>query len=162
METHEARPRRRSARWWQRATGVLPVTIVLALALGVSAFLVPSVREQLRLSTTRIPESYVALYAEKGTTTSVDTACVARDRRVPVLFYLRPHGNAPASISYEVTLRSAAHVFDTVNGSVRTAGYAGAIPLRQVLKAPPGRGWVITVRLTRTGQTLALHCRIHP
>ena len=131
-----------SPRWYQRA---LPVTGVVLVVLAVAALLVPGLRHQVALSTTREPQPYVELYFSQGR----PAAQVACGRQVR--FTVVSHLENERRLGYRVT----AGAGPEKQGTVRLRpGQA-----RQV-RVPVSAGGAhrVTVRLPATDQHLLVHC----
>jgi hypothetical protein len=142
-------------RWFQR---VLPVTAVVAVLIALGALLVPSFRDQLRLSTSREHQPYVELYFARSTAPDGQAVCTIKGGSARVRFVVASHLDKREAVAYRVA------VIPTARGA-RAQRRAGAVRVSPgndvaVLKsfALPGKGYTVSVRLPALGQQLRAHC----
>lgn len=144
-------------RWFQR---VLPVLAIGVAVVALAALLVPAVRDELALSTSRQPERYVALYFPRSATTGAPVTCVHRGGKVRVRFAVASHLERRAAVAYRVTV-------NPYEKGLRLRSRTGATPVspsttvltRERLALPRGRGYTVSVSLPAFDQRLRAHCR---
>jgi hypothetical protein len=149
-----------SVRWFQR---VFPVTVIGLLLIGVLALVAPPFRDQLRLSVTREPESYVDLYfaaAAPGTLEGGQATCVRRGSDVVVDFVVRSHLAAAEQVPYSVTVAPATQGPGTRSGAGKVRLSPGrSAAVRELIAFPPRvRRYVVTVSLPGRQERLRARC----
>ena len=148
-------------RWWQRT---LPVVGVVVVLLAVASLLSSTVREQIGLSASRKPTSYVELFfatanARPG---GVEVACRTSGRQAAYSFALVSHLQRRTSVDYRVSVQP------LKKGAFRAKRTERALPVspgrtvlvRHRLGVPASKAYVVTVTLPGfDDQTIRARCR---
>lgn len=148
-------PASRGPRWYHR---VLPTTALgVAVVVG-AALAVPGFRDQLALSVTHRPESYVELYFGAPAVPVRPTGCVRHGRSALVVFTVTSHLRDDASLPARVVVDPA--------GPGRALHRNGKLPLapgqarevRVPFQVAPAKAYRVAVDLPSLGQSLRAHC----
>jgi len=151
QETPDAAPR-----WFQR---VLPVTGLVILVLVLATLLVPSFRDQVKLSVSRQSQPYVELYFARSAGPVAQIVCQRRGPAVGVRFTIASYLERAQAVAYRVSV-------DPVGKgqrALRRAGSARTFPgkpteVRKVIALPRGTAYTVSVSLPAFGQQLRAHC----
>jgi hypothetical protein len=148
-----------SVRWFQR---VVPVSVLGLVLIGVLALLAPPFRDQLRLSVTREPESYVDLYfaaVAPGTLEGGQATCVRRGRDVVVDFVIRSHLADTEQVAYAVTVEPAKTDLRTRRGTGKVrVGPGESVSVHESMALPQRARYVVTVSLPGRQERLRARC----
>jgi len=142
--------------WYLR---VVPTTALALVVLGLLVLLVPGVRDQVRLSTTRLPGDVVELYFPPRAADGVERACVRHGAHVRVGFVLVSHFERATRLGYRVAFDPDAAGVRTVRrtaGTLAQPGTAKSVAVR--LAAPRSGGFTVTVSLLDRAQDIRVHC----
>jgi hypothetical protein len=150
---HEDAPA--ASRWFQR---VLPLSAVVVALIALAALVSPAFRDEVRLSTSRQAQPFVALYFAR-TTDGAQLVCSRKGRSVRVLFDVASHLEKQRPLAYQVSVASTAKGAKAQRkaGSVQPA--PGAISrVQQGFVVPRHEGYTVSVRLPALDQQLRAHC----
>jgi hypothetical protein len=142
--------------WYQR---VVPATTAVLAVVALAAALLPGVRHQLVLSTTRQPDSYVTLYFPQQMVQSTQTACRRQGSSVRVRFAVESHLSSGQDVSYQIRVDPAGPL-----PARRQAGTTSLAPGQKVVVTRAFRvrartPYDVHVRLPERDQQLRLHCQ---
>ena len=139
-------------RWFQRA---LPVTGLVLLLVGLAALLLPAVRDQVAVSTTRQDQPYVELFFTQ--TRPVEDSMCGRAGPGEVRFTVASHLEEQRRLAYRVVVAPADGEPRTTRGTLRVA--PGDIRrVRAQLLTPTTQDYTLTVRLPALDQQIRAHC----
>jgi hypothetical protein len=127
------------------------VTVVVLALVALAALTLPGFREQLVLSTSHRPQPYVELYFAR-TPAGTQAVCTSRGGSVRVRFAVTSHLGEERRLDYDVTVGGRSKAGSTRVPPGRTA------EVTRSFARPPGRGYVVSVRLPDVDQQLRAHC----
>lgn len=152
-DAQERRPVKPSP-WFHR---VLPVTGLLAVLVALGALVLPGFRDQVALSTSRQPESYVELYFPRTTPTGAPATCLRRGDSVLVRFVVASHLASPEALGYRVRVKARGDAVLRRTGTVRVRPDS-ARTVRRAFVLPRGAEYAVTVALPALDQRVRAHC----
>ncbi len=149
-------PEAPAPRWFQR---VLPTTLVGAAVVGLVALVVPAFQDQVALSVSHRPQSYVELYFARAAGSGPQVVCARRGGSVRVRFTVASHLDRPQAVAYRAAV-------DPSAGAASTRRASGSVPLtpgashevRRSFRVPRGDAYTVSVRLPALDQRLHAHC----
>ena len=158
-EDADPAPEARAPRWFQR---VLPTTALGVALLGAAVLVVPGFRDQMVLSVTHRPESYVELYFGARTVPARPVGCVRRGASAVVRFTVASHLRDDEPVAYRVAADPAGAVAaHHRRGRVQLAAGA-AREVRTSFRVPRGTRYRVSVDLPAFGQSLRADCGGRP
>ena len=137
-------------RWFQR---VVPVTGLVLAVVALAALVLPSVRHQVALSTTRQPQPYVELSFARPT----PRAMCGQGKPAQVRFQLVSHLEQRRRLAYRVVVDGAGTPARTLKGSIPVDPGRSRV-VRAPVAAPASTAYTVAVRLPARHQQILAHC----
>jgi hypothetical protein len=153
VDTSETTQDAQPSRWFQR---VLPLTGVVVLVIALAALALPGFRDQVKLSTSRKAQPFVALYFAR-TPDGGQVVCSRKGQTVRVLFDVESHLEKQQPVAYNVEVRPTKKKAQSKTGSVQPAPEA-TTAVSKTFSVPRKDGYTISVSLPALGQQLRAHC----
>lgn len=143
-------------RWFQR---VLPVTGLVIAVIVIAALVVPSFRDQVKLSVSRQSQPYVELYFSRTVGPVAQVVCQRRGQAVGVRFVVASHLDQTQAVAYRVAVVPAGKG----ERALRKAGSARTFPgkateVRKAFAVPRSKAYTVAVSLPAFGQQLRARC----
>lgn len=143
-------------RWFQR---VLPVTGLALLVVALAALVVPSFRDQVKLSISRQTQPYAELYFARRTGPVAQAVCLRQGSTVGVRFVIASHLEKNQAVAYRVTVDPATKG----RRALRKAGSTSTTPdtareVRTTFALPRREPYTLTVTLPALHEQLRAHC----